>query len=142
MTNEAGGSWGEMDVLCKYLRDEMSAQKIGEIAEAVSVFRRKAQEERDEARAEVSKLRLAIKMASDAMATDPRDWSVDRTDAWVYALLLGWDRDAEEEIVQRHGAAFRGACSLGRCVLLERWLESYGPVENESPLDPGKGGEG
>lgn len=37
MTNEAGGSWGEMDVLCKYLRDEMSAQKIGEIAEAAAM---------------------------------------------------------------------------------------------------------
>lgn len=38
----------------------------------------------------------------DAMATDPRDWSVYKRDAWYYAIVCGWD-DSLEEVAAQHG---------------------------------------
>ena len=46
------------------------------------------------------RLELDVKMARDAMVFDPRDWSVNRTDAWLWALLVGWDENAQLEEVE------------------------------------------
>lgn len=45
------------------------------------------------------------------LATDARDWSVDRRDAWIWGIVNGWDRepgdpeeeDAMGEVAARHG---------------------------------------
>ena len=57
--------------------------------------------------------------AHDAMAFDSRDWSLDRTDAWLYALLVGWD-EAEADIIAKHGSGWARACALGKTVLALR----------------------
>lgn len=37
-----------------------------------------------------------------AFATDPRDWSINATDAWLWGIVLGWDRGAMVEVAARH----------------------------------------
>lgn len=53
----------------------------------------------------------------DLVATDPRDWSLDRRDAWIFGLMCGWDCEerhdvhdedcggdgAMREVAERHG---------------------------------------
>lgn len=36
------------------------------------------------------------------MATSPRDWSLERNDAWMYGIVCGWSADALTELIQRH----------------------------------------
>ena len=39
-----------------------------------------------------------------ALATDARDWSLDRRDAWLWGIINGWpDCDAMREVAKRHG---------------------------------------
>lgn len=35
------------------------------------------------------------------MATDPRDWSLCKRDAWIYGIVVGWV-DCWEEIARKH----------------------------------------
>jgi hypothetical protein len=35
------------------------------------------------------------------IVTDPRDWSIDRRDAWIYAIVCGWD-EVLTEVARRH----------------------------------------
>ncbi|MEV7770500.1 hypothetical protein [Kitasatospora sp. NPDC086791] len=58
-------------------------------------------------RAEVAEAHLtatakALASAHQAITRDPRDWASDRRDAWLYALLVGWN-DALDEVAARHG---------------------------------------
>lgn len=46
-----------------------------------------------------------------AMATDPRDWSVNKTDAWLWAIIMGWD-EALPEVAARHGWTIGDASRL------------------------------
>lgn len=40
----------------------------------------------------------------NTMAFDSRDWSVDRRDAWMYAIICGWDTDeAWSQVAKMHG---------------------------------------
>jgi len=36
------------------------------------------------------------------MATDPRDWSLAKRDAWVFGIVLGWTDDALKDLAQQH----------------------------------------
>jgi hypothetical protein len=61
---------------------------------------------RGDARAKQAETRIAA--ATDAlnsvhrtMVHDPRDWGLDRRDAWLYALLVGWGHTLDE-IAARH----------------------------------------
>lgn len=38
-----------------------------------------------------------------AMATWPGDWSEDRTHAWIYGVVLGWDDDSLSELEEDFG---------------------------------------
>lgn len=45
-----------------------------------------------------------------AIAFDVRDWSLDRRDAWIYAIVVGWESDdpdddfnAMESVAAKHG---------------------------------------
>jgi hypothetical protein len=49
----------------------------------------------------------ALQAVHHAIATDSRDWSLARGDAWLYAVLVGWDCEddpigAFEEVATRH----------------------------------------
>lgn len=47
------------------------------------------------------------------MCTDARDWSINRADAWLYGIIIGWENDdplegekeddALDEICEKHG---------------------------------------
>lgn len=39
----------------------------------------------------------AFKRLGDMMATDSRDWGLDRGDAWLYGLFCGWDCEDDHE---------------------------------------------
>jgi hypothetical protein len=34
------------------------------------------------------------------VSRDPRDWAVDRHDAFIYGLFVGWDCDADHEHIE------------------------------------------
>lgn len=36
------------------------------------------------------------------MATDPRDWSVNPVDAWLYGIFVGWPDAALKEVATKH----------------------------------------
>ena len=39
-----------------------------------------------------------------AIAFHPRDWSEYRRDAWIYAIVFGWEDDESwEELYEKHG---------------------------------------
>lgn len=49
----------------------------------------------------LSGLARVLDAVCSAMATDPRDWSVNKTDAWLYGILVGWN-EAIEDVAKRH----------------------------------------
>lgn len=56
------------------------------------------------------------------MVTDPRDWSMDRKDAWMFGIVVGWSGKALDEVARRHGWL---AEAIARLVLLrERFKEA------------------
>lgn len=44
----------------------------------------------------------AINSLRNIIATDPRDWSVDKRDAWIYAIIVGWE-GALGDVAEQHG---------------------------------------
>jgi len=50
----------------------------------------------------MSDFKEALDSIRSTIAFDARDWSVDRRDAWLYAILVGWD-DALDEVADKHG---------------------------------------
>jgi len=32
------------------------------------------------------------------LALSPKDWSIDKNDAWIYGIVLGWDDDSLKEL--------------------------------------------
>lgn len=45
----------------------------------------------------------ALQSAGDCLAFHPRDWSVDRRDAWLWGVIVGWDQDSLWELAAKHG---------------------------------------
>ncbi len=43
----------------------------------------------------------ALSSARRLVSADPRDWTADRHDAFLYGLFRGWDDPADEERVAR-----------------------------------------
>jgi hypothetical protein len=43
----------------------------------------------------------SLQSIANVMTTDPRDWSIDRRDAWLYGIVVGWG-DALPEVANRH----------------------------------------
>lgn len=39
----------------------------------------------------------------DAVIFDPRDWSENWCDAWIYGVVVGWKGGAMAEVCKRHG---------------------------------------
>lgn len=38
---------------------------------------------------------------SHCIAFDSRDWSLSRRDAWIYAIVIGWDNDSLNELADK-----------------------------------------
>lgn len=47
------------------------------------------------ARATLDRIRTLI-------TTDPRDWSIDRRDAWLWGVFVGWDEASLAQIAPQH----------------------------------------
>ena len=47
------------------------------------------------------KIENALESIACAIAFDVKDWSTSRRDAWIYAIVFGWD-EAEESVARRH----------------------------------------
>ena len=37
------------------------------------------------------------------IACSPRDWSLNKRDAWIYGIVFGWDGSSMHEVAQAHG---------------------------------------
>ena len=56
----------------------------------------------------------ALESVESVMAFDARDWSVSSNcDAWLYAILVGWD-DALDEVARKHDWKPEGVARLRR----------------------------
>lgn len=36
------------------------------------------------------------------LTTNVRDWGLDKADAWIYAIIVGWDEPALREVAKHH----------------------------------------
>jgi hypothetical protein len=46
----------------------------------------------------------ALTSVSRIVAADPRDWTADRHDAFIYGLFRGWeDPETEQSVAEKHG---------------------------------------
>jgi hypothetical protein len=63
-----------------------------------------------------------------AVATDVRDWSLGRRDAWIYGIVCGWD-EAIGEVAARHGWTAEDVQRLKRLHKQYNWLRNaeYSP---------------
>ena len=52
---------------------------------------------------EIDKATDAMESLRSVIATDPRDWSIDRRDAWIWGLVIGWDQGSLDELKKIHG---------------------------------------
>lgn len=44
-----------------------------------------------------------VESLTAAMTTDPRDWSLGKVDAWIYAVIVGWDLEGvDADVADRH----------------------------------------
>ena len=48
-------------------------------------------------------LAAALSGLETLIATSSRDWGTYRVDAWIWAVLVGWDCEALEEVAAAHG---------------------------------------
>jgi hypothetical protein len=48
-----------------------------------------------------SPLRQALSSAHTVMTTHSRDWARDRSDAWLYGIVVGWDEASLVELAQK-----------------------------------------
>ena len=39
----------------------------------------------------------------DCIVFDSRDWSIDRKDAWIYGIVVGWNEKSLNELSEKHG---------------------------------------
>jgi hypothetical protein len=44
----------------------------------------------------------AVTAVCNMMRVDSRDWAADRGDAYLWAVLIGWDDDALQEVAAKH----------------------------------------
>ncbi len=59
----------------------------------------------------------------NTMVFDPRDWALNKRDAWIYAIVVGWG-DALEEVAAGHGWAEKDVERLK--MLREKFVELRG----------------
>jgi hypothetical protein len=59
------------------------------------------------------KAKDALELAGRIVATSSRDWAQDAHDGWLYGLLVGWSKEALQEISQRFGWTDEGVAKLG-----------------------------
>ena len=43
-----------------------------------------------------------IESLERALATASKDWSESKDDAWIYGIILGWDKESLQELQELH----------------------------------------
>lgn len=66
--------------------------------------------ELDQMKTRIATIAATLSRAAGMMATDSRDWSRDRSDAWLYGLIVSWECEDEHE----HDAVMCGGDSALR----------------------------
>jgi hypothetical protein len=74
----------------------------GEVASEAKQQTRRAEAERDALKAAIEGTAEAIHVAHRIMACSSRDWSLHADDAWLYALIVGWDCELPEHASGDH----------------------------------------
>jgi len=44
----------------------------------------------------------AMESLQNTIASDVADWAADKRMAWIYAILMGWDDEAMDEVAKKH----------------------------------------
>jgi len=44
----------------------------------------------------------AMESLQNTIAFDVADWAADKRMAWIYAILMGWDDEAMDEVAKKH----------------------------------------
>lgn len=104
------------------LKAEMEVQRAI-VAEFDQVATEKGAE-RDALKAARNDVAEAIRQASRIMTCHSRDWSLDAADAWLYALLVGWDCEIAE-----HADGSHDPIDCGGPNHLENFAERFGWTE-------------
>lgn len=90
---------------------------------------------------ELTTVAEALDRCGAMVATDSRDWSLGRNDAWLYGLLCGWDCEddhehddvcggdgAMREVAARHGWSTEDVARLRRYRAAIVALSGFSPV--------------
>ena len=57
-----------------------------------------------------------------AIACSPRDWSLNKRDAWIYGIVFGWDGSSMDEVAKAHGW---DASEVGRLKKLHKAWDAH-----------------
>jgi hypothetical protein len=79
----------------------------------------------------MSDLAEALESMADAMNFCSRDWSLHHRDAWLYALIVGWDDAALSDLMKEHGWEPKTVVRLKR---LHRAVREERDGEQPEPL--------
>ncbi len=47
-------------------------------------------------------VREGLESLRKTIASDVADWAADKRMAWIYAILMGWDDEAMDEVAKKH----------------------------------------
>lgn len=68
----------------------------------------------------------------NVLASDPRDWSLAKRDAWVYGIVLGWSEESLKVLAKRHDWPEEDVDRLRR--LHDRFKQAFPDQESDHPF--------
>jgi len=78
----------------------------------------------------------AMESLQNTIASDVADWAADKRMAWIYAILMGWDDEAMDEVAKKHKWKSEDVARLRRyhqALAALRSMEGSEPVAWMSP---------
>lgn len=80
----------------------------------------------------------ALKLARNSMTSDARDWGLSKRDAWLWAILVGWDSpDGEctlEKVAEPHGWSEMTIARLRRVALAIERVTAGGEMDGDGKI--------
>lgn len=65
------------------------------------------------------------------IACSPRDWSLNRRDAWIHGIVFGWDGSSMDEVAKAHGW---NASEVERLKKLHKAWDAHRAVRTSNPM--------
>ncbi|MGW6741705.1 hypothetical protein ACWGDX_13420 [Streptomyces sp. NPDC055025] len=155
-----GPNWGAAADAAMAVADEEQRELRAELHESRALASRRESEligrratikslraELEQARAERAVLAPMLDGLARLVATNSRDWGTDRVDAWLWAVICGWDCEeaehtdtcthgAMEEMAARHGWDEETVAKARRYRAVVRTVEESGPVSKGGAREP------